>query len=315
MQNFIRDETKYLNLNITNPSISDNTPLIFKEYFNVPFVIPQDYKLVIVRFHIPNFETPIFNFVDGAYKISMSYKGTIYTRNVTWAPRSTDITSRKVFEIQHFIDMCNATIMEVQDLLNSGVTGPLPYPTAYPYYTYDEPTELISLRFFDQNIDSATYPISVYVNNLLMKMLYGIPTTGTGILHKEWRYVLLPKDNIITTGVYFTQQQAPSFDLMCDFNSVIFTSSIPTSPEYTGSADKTLMILNDYMLADLNAKTFNNDIVYNSTFPYRTIDMHGQTPITSIIIQCYISDKAGILTLNQLPPMSSASMKLMFIHV
>ena len=109
-------------------------------------------------------------------------------------------------------------------------------------------------------------------------------------------------------------QQAPSFSLMSDFNSVILTTNLPIQSEYVGQSAP-LAIIQDYCPSDLNINTFSNNITYNSIFPYRQVSMLGTSPIRNMTFNCYTSDVAGNLTLMTIPPGISANIKLMFTKI
>jgi len=299
---------KYINLVQSNVS-TEPVALKFNQNTITPFVDnASEYQLTVIRFVLPNFHTPLFKFIDDTYKISMTYKTFSVTESVVYTVRSTP-DDHSVYEIQHFIDMLNTTLVTAMTNLNVLVT--LPSLDA-PYFIYDIDSQLISLvatkAYFDENL---TYPLRIYLNNTLFKKICGMPVITTAITDKDYQILIQDaKNNTYTTGYYQITQQSSSFDNMVDFNSIVMTTSLPIECEFTGQAYG-IPILSDYCPTDMTIKNFYNNITYNATYNYRQANLVSNSPIYNFDINCYWSDKAGILTPLKLPVNNSANIKIM----
>lgn len=297
----------YYNL-VLNNTTNSSIPLRFDQQLNIPFIQkPSDWDVSIIRFVLPNFENPIFTFIDGNYDISMSYNGHTVTQQIVYIPETTDTTYRGIFEIQHMILMLNSQIASLYTALNGIVTLPT---TDMPFFEYNEGTGLISYvankSYFASDL---SLPIVISVSQTTFKFLQGLPVYS----HQTY-YDLLVRDtgnNELTTGYYTMTQQSPSFANYSDFNSVVLTTNLPIQNEFLGSAT-TLPIIQDYCPADLNITTYHNPIVYNAVVPYRQVSLVSDQSFYSIRFDCFISNTAGNLTPMTLPPNSSANIKLMF---
>lgn len=303
---------KFYNLQLTNPSNDVSIPLIFHSNMDVPFVHEiENTELSVIRFVLPNYDTPIFIFQNNTYYISATYKTALVTTPVLFTNRSPDSDGQYVYEIQHFIDMLNTTITQVLTDLNALETLPT---SDFPYFIYDNASHLISfIAHKTYYSETVTNPIRLYLNSILFKKLQGLPVIGTGTATRE--YQLLVQDeynNTYNTNYFQMEQQASSFDLMCDFNSVVLTTSMPIQNEYINTGSIGLPILTDYCPNDLNIETYANNIVYNAVFPYRQVEMTGSGQLYVIDIQCYWSDISGSLHQMYLPPGESSNIKIMF---
>jgi hypothetical protein len=260
---------------------------------------------------IPNVNSFLFKFVDGDYQMLMYYNGHSVTLPVVYIPHSPDTAYRGIWDIQHMVDMCNATIGSLYTALNAIA----PLPTAdMPYFTYNNVTQLFSFTanksYFASNL---TTPIIVGINNKLLNFFEGLQFAYT-IPGNSTMYEIIVADyynNELQTGYYTMTQQAPTFALYSDFNRLVFTTSLPIQNEYIGSSTA-VPILQDYCPADLNISTFRNPIVYTAEFPYRQVRMKSDMAFYNISIDCNSSDIAGNLHLMTLPPNSAANIKLMF---
>lgn len=300
----------YYNL-VLNNTTNSSIPLRFDQQLNIPFIQkPSEWDVSIIRFVLPNLNTRLFTFVDGDYEMSMYYNGHNIVQPIVYIPHSSDTTFRGVWDIQHMIDMMNATIGTLYTALNAVVTLPT---NDMPYFTYDNVTQLISMTanktYFASNIP---LPIIIGINQKMLNFLEGMQFAFS--IPNGTFYEIIVADynnNEITTGYYTMTQQAPTFAIYSDFNSVVLTTNLPIQNEFLGSAT-TLPIIQDYCPADLNITTYHNPIVYNSVVPYRQVSMISDQAFYSIRFDCFISNTAGLLTPMTLPPNSSANIKLMF---
>jgi hypothetical protein len=306
-------------------------PLEFNASFQRPLIEnPQEWDVSVIRFKIPNYETPIFTFTDNLYYMSLEYNGTYARLPVKYIPQNDAVNNRHVFEIQGFIAMLNYTIKNGDPLpancLYNEIQKTVMLPTSVmPYFVYDETTKLISLIANDKFLDTQTTPIRLFVNNALYQMIQGFPTYHYTNIHE---FHLLVQDyynyNLYNTTYYKMTQQAPSFGLMSDMSGLILTSSLPIQNESTGiqfsvptdvmnqGQQVSVPILQDFIPTELDISTFSKDIVYNAITPYRQVEMISNSPIYNVNVKAYIQNISGTLTQTQMPPYASANIKLMF---
>lgn len=299
----------YYNLEAKNTT-NESAPLRLYKNLNVPLLHnPSQYQLSVIRFVLPNYDTPIFKFLDNTYKITMAYTTFSVTEFVVFEPRT--INNKNVFEIQHFIDMLNTTIKTAWTNLSLLVTLP---SSDLPYFAYDNVSHLISFVALIAAYDNTlTNPITLSINNILFKMLQGLPVTTIGVPDTEYKLLVQRAGyNINPTGYYQMIQQAPSFENICDFQSIVLTTSIPIENEYIGS-DIGIPILTDYCPSDLTIETFHNKIVYNTIVPYRQANIRSTNPLYVIEVKCYWKNVNGELIELFIPPNDTANVKLMFI--
>ena len=308
----------FYTLQVNNTS-GDIMPLTFDVKLQRPlFENPSEYSVGVVRFSIPNYNTPIFTFVDNAYTMTMFYNGSSLTQSVTYIPQNNVPNSRDVYEIQPFIVMLNTTISTLFSALNAVHTLPT---TNIPYFTYNEVTKLISYITDSKFISSNSTPIILYVNQNLFQMLQGFPVFYSSSLGFQF-LVTDQKNNNVPTGFYTMTQQASSFALMSDFTGIIFTTSMPILNEFTGLQltgsnsgvlqQVSIPILQDYVYQELTVGNFHENIVYNAIVPYRQCKLTTNSPFYEISIRAYIMKVDGNPILVAMPPSSSANIKLMF---
>lgn len=304
------NDSVYYNAVTTNTS-TESKVIQFEANLAVPFLEkPSDYNLNVSRFIIPGQNIPMFLFHANTYLFTMTYQTFTASQYVVYDPRSTDITNNPVYEMQHWIDMLNTALAYVYFTLNALVTLPTVSP---PYFIYNTTTEMISLIALKTYASTDPDPVKLFANTSLYQKLGGFPVIETGIATKEFQfYITDTYNNTYATTSFEMAQQAPSIDSLIDFTSLVFTTNIPIRNEYLGT-DITFPILTDYNPGDVSLKTLNNDIVYNSIFPYRQTQLLSDTPLQSFNINVWWSDPTGKLYPMTMPTNKSANLKLMFL--
>lgn len=310
----------YYNLALQNTT-SSYIPLRFDVGLNIPFIDkPSDYDVSIIRFVLPNFDTPItkYSLTDNTkYLMTMSYNSNSVTQHVPFVPYTSISGDNNIWDMQQIIQMLNATIGTLYTALNGIATLPT---SDMPYFTYSETTKLISYtankNYFASNLST---PIVVSIDTNLLKWLYGIPLYGR--LPNSDGYptiydfmVIDLKNNTVSTNYLVMVQQAPTFAQITDFDRIVLTTSLPIANEYLGTTT-TLPIIQDYCPADLDISTFHNNIVYNAVVPYRQTRLISDSPFYSIRFDCFIASIGSdpdTLRAMVLPPNCSANIKLMF---
>ena len=275
----------YYNLNQTNTG-TVTIPLEFNVNLQVPFIKkPSDYDVSVIRFSIPNYNTPLFIFKDNYYKLTLSWGAYTVSKNVTYI-NQTPLPQEYIYEIQAFIQMLNGTIRSLVTTLNTLTGNTLP-STELPYFSYSEVTTLISItankNFYDSTL---TTPIILSIGETLLPMLQGIPIISVSTKLYNIAFNNYNGTNLIPDSNHETMtQQENTFANMVDFAAVVLTTNLPIQSEYIGQ-QTTLPIIQDYLPADLNINTFHNNIVYNAIFPYRQVRMISDVPFYSITINC-----------------------------
>lgn len=302
-------------------------PLTFDVNVSRPFLQkPSDYCVSVVRFKIPNYNTPLFRFVDGAYLMTMSYNSVSVTLPVIYIPQNSISGSRTVYEVQGYIEMLNTTIGSLYTALNGLVTLPT---SDMPYFTYDEETQLITYTANKQYfLTSIALPIQIQVNQALYQTISGFPTYYDNVTDKFLLWVKDYHDNTVTIGgtnyIQMTQQNS-SIPQMIDFGGLVLTSNMPIANEYIGSTfinpsystqagiqEIVLPVLQDYVPSDFDMSTFWQNLVYNAIVPYRQCSLLSDTPFSNIRIDAYSVNNLGSLSRINISPNGSASIKLMF---
>ena len=302
---------KFYNLSVKNTTTSE-IPVRFNASLNIPFIQkPSDWTASVVRFVVPNFSTPIFTFQDATYYFTLNYYNKSVTLPIVFESRNlADATDRKVYEIQHLIDMMNTTLVSCWTALNA--LGALP-TTDKPYFIYNVETSLISLiANLTYYVSTIAHPINIYCNNTCFKFLQGLPVTYTGA--STYEYQLLVRNafnNTYNTNYFQMQQNSSSFSSTTDFDRVVITTDLPIQAEYIGSS-VSLPIIQDFCPNEITSQNFHENIVYNAIFPYRTAKMTSDVAFYSINFNFYWADVNGTLTEMLLPVKSSANIKVMF---
>jgi len=314
----------YYNLVLNNGS-NTSIPLKFDQQLTVPFIQnPQEWDVSVVRFKLPNYETPIMEYVPGtSYNMTMSYNTHSVTQQVVYVPRTSIPGDTHIYDIFQMMEMLNNQI----DLLYTALNGIVHLPTTdMPFFEYDPVTKLISITGLAANFESTiSLPITISVDNALMTWLYGLPIYGS--LPDSQKipqlYTLLFIDyetNTVNTNYLKMTQQAPSFDnYSSGLNGIVLTTNLPIANEYSGSST-TMPIIQDYVPSDKDITTYYNNIVYNAIVPYRQVSMISNSAIYSIKMDCYttstgtdaIGNGVQIFTPMQVPSGGNATIKLMF---
>lgn len=317
----------YANLELNNTSNTVEVPMTFEHSLTYGLnFIPSDYVCAIIRFDITNYGNPIFHFQDGLLTLSMSYQSNSVTEPVVWIPWSVDTTTRNVYYVDHFIYMLNSCLIACWTALNAISALPT---TDIPYFQYNIETEIISLvahksyYLTDDLTTPLANPIYIYENTQMNKLLEGMPVYSTKVTGKEFRFkVLNLRNNLVNTNYYEMKQEAPSFNQMSDQRRILFYSDIPSISEVVGVSNGTngatsqtagLKILTDFIPDNETIKTFHSNLIYNSIFPYRTVQLTSQEPLRTLRINVSYSDNYGNIYQMYAPPGSFNSVKLLFI--
>lgn len=320
----------YYNFNVFNNSAATDI-LKFKADITNPILPinekPNEYDISIIRFSVPNYYTPIFDFIDNYYYMSIEYNSTYVTLPIVYIQHNQDITSRNVYEIQALIQMINETVSQLFIQLSNIVQLPT---SEVPYFAYNEETKLISLfanSYYINNPTPQTLPINIHCDRHVWSILQGFPSYYDGSQQAATRYklwVMDLKNNFnTTTNLYKMTQQGSTFENICSFNGIVFTTNLCIRNEFSGmkkvitgtnpeSYNIGLPILQDYIPADISVDTFHNNVVYNAITPYRQSEIIGESMIYNMEIIPYYQTKDGILHEIILGSGQSGNIKMMF---
>jgi hypothetical protein len=308
--------------NITNT----NTNLSFEVNLTQPILKkPSDWSVSVIRYRLPNYNTPIFTFISNFYQMQLSYNGfttsTYISLNSGYNPNHPYI-----FEIQCYVSMLNATIQTLFTQLALLTTLPT---SDYPYVIYNESTTLLSLvanKGYFATDGSVSTPITLNFNNALQQQLQGFPiisdSTNTTF---PFKLCIQSFNGSNLSGNYLTMtSQQPILQQLTDFDGIVLTSDMPTKNEYVGYninntsvagsqiSQISFPILQDFTPQDLTVSNFHESIVYNAIVPYRQTDLQSDITINRIRIEAYVTNTSGSITPVVMPPNGSANIKLMF---
>ena len=170
----IKGNHVYYNANFTNTS---NAPVQAKFQANLaqPLLSKgSDYKMSVVRFEVPGYAIPIFEFPQApnpVFEVSISYSGTYYTVDVPFINFNDENTNEQnVYDYQNFILMTNTAIYNAFQALKTAV--PSFGGTIAPYLVLDPVTELISIGFEYEywNVFKTPPRAVLYFNQLLYNL-------------------------------------------------------------------------------------------------------------------------------------------------
>jgi len=133
----------------------ESVQAVFRERRVKPILeVPKEYEVAVTQFRAPTYAIPIFRFQENLYSFSIQVGLDFYPVYVEWLPNSDPDTTnpdKRMYHIDHFLDMCNIAISKAYDDAVIGEGGPLPSLTK-PFFTFESESQLITL-----NTDSEWY--------------------------------------------------------------------------------------------------------------------------------------------------------------
>jgi hypothetical protein len=277
---------------------------------------PAEWDVSVIRFRIPNFYVPLFNFVDGRYTMTARYLSLSVTEPMIYQPWSTGVSGQPVYNVQHFILMLNNLI--------ASVCAALPAPTTdYPRFEYDEETELLSYianKNYFATDGSLANPVYLSCNPALSQIIDGLPIYYNPIQGDE---LMVFDTGSNLSGNYYTMVSQNSIaEHIIDYARLILMSNIPTDNEVIGVSNDVntqnnltqvgLPVLMDFTPEELTIHNYNNYIVYNAITPYRQVSINTNLSFDNIQIYVYYETVMAGLQRIEVPPGTSADIKLMF---
>jgi hypothetical protein len=314
----------FYNMTINNPEVSTvDIPVIFDEILDRSILggKTNDWEVSIVRFSIPLFNVPLFTFIDGQQKITMTYK--TYTSGhiaVPFISNIADPSARQVYDLSYYQQMINAGIVLAYNALDAsyfaGTGFHLP-TTDKPYCIYDKTTQRFSFyatSTYYQNTSANL--IGLKVNRAVFVKIQSIDIYYNGVIDEEWDIIFQNNLNNMTAvggGVYLIQnlQQEDNFGNLIDFVGIEITTNLPAQLQYLkqGTGEN---ILISYIPLSPNLNTFHNSLTYNAIVPYNQSQLLSDSVLSEIVMRVRYTNVAGDKILLYMPPNSHAELKLMF---
>lgn len=301
-------------------------PLIFNNQITASFLDnPKQYRVAISRLAFSMYDIPLFHLTPNLYQVTLKYGGQTASSYVTLDPTLTGIAGADIYDFQSFIYMLNTAVKNAFTTL-SGLTG---LPTSLPpTFYWNEVTKLLSIvgdtSYLTNNLGSAVNPIQVIINESLLPILQGLPTTDLATVG-TYQILFLNEQNNINTSVVpnlvtMTSQEF-SFDNISDLESIVVTSNIPAQMTYRpsdlngGGITTSEMVLGDFLMNDQNITTYHNRFMYSPIFPYQQFPLTTDNFPTNVT--CYVSYTRNGSGMGEripvmLAPYQKARIKLMF---
>lgn len=303
----------FYNLTLVNNTTS-NQSLIFEKNINQFFLSekPSNYSLGIVRFDIPLFDVPLYEFIPNSDIITLSYLGFSVSEPVTFITRNPISTNTYVYQISQFCEMVNKTINAAFTTLSGLVALPTINP---PILTYDKELAIFTIKaeqaFYE---DILVNPIKLYFNRSLFTKLSSIDSIAVGISNSEFQVLFHNNlDNIIGGYIYNTQEEF-NFSLFSSFIGIEITSNVPTQMEFSdlGVGQN---VLTDFLPLEMTIKNFRGSLIYSAIVPYRQAKINTDIEFNSFQLFIYRMDTKGTRTLMRIPPGSHSEIKIMFQRI
>ncbi len=315
------DDYVYYNIRISNDTGGNfSIPAVYSE--NRTDVIldnPNDYEVAVERFRIPGIDIPIMYWKDNKWSITLSYDGLDVTEFLQYIPTSFPVFgSRDIWNYQEFLDSTNQALQTAYTALKTAKPGAP--PTEAPFFTYDAPSQLITLNA-EQTYDttSGTPTIEFYMNQplfVLFSAFENFNVQSLGDPQKSHRMTIKNNYNNTTTiggkPYYSTKQSYSTLFLFNDLVSIVFeTDTIPVNPEkQPAQTNVTQRIITDFEpLSSINDRTA---FQYYPQGPLRYYDLKSDYPMKSIDIKVYWKDKDNVQHPVYVPADDTLSVKLLF---
>ena len=339
----------YVNLQINGAGVTDQVAT-YKETLSAPILDRTDtYYLAICRFDVPTDRIPTLQFpvdiLQNNPNISncvigvQTSLGAQFPTNVMYTPgnnypvpqpggSSPYFTSAQtsslyygIFGITPFLNMINQALVVAS--VNAGLSI-----GDFPYFTYDNTSQLISLHvpptFFTHG--AFTIFMNQYMQNFLATFNLFIDTTITPTQGNQYRFILThtattPLDSF---GNYLFVEDTVSIALWYDLKRIVITTStMPIIQEVTpsGSSSNNIgnggvlsyqQILTDVSVNNSDVSINNGTLIYLPQPQYRLVNMVSTSPLDKLDFTFMWADSFGNLNNLYISPSASASIKFGF---
>jgi len=285
--------------------------------------------------------------------ITFTYLGVDYTSKLTYvsgfAPPVSIVQERfPIYTIDQFILICNNAFQTAFSLLPAPLQATL---GASPVVTYDPTIRLFGVQYpqgYTSNVSDPAYTgIQVWMNDNLYNIFDTLPyrqyddsngsngyknnrlyvdvvLTGVGsnILNRTTTALVSnaprvsPQNNLVW---YAMIQEINSIANLYAIASIIFTSNLPTVPEYINSISTAGLSSQDSIiqfpiLSEVSPPPGDTDqrLIYIPQAEYRLRVMSSNEPISNIQLSVFYQDKSGLIQPLILPSRESLSIKILF---
>lgn len=285
--------------------------------------------------------------------ITFTYLGVDYTSKLTYvsgfAPPGTILEQRfPVYTIDQLILLCNNAFQSAFNLLPAPLQATLGLP---PVFVYDPTLRLFGIQFprgYTTNTLNPAYTgIETWMNDNLYNFFDTLPyrlyddsngsngyknnqlfvdevftINGSNIVNRtNFTFSNAPITSPLNNLVYYSMlQEINSIANIYSIASIIFTSNLPTIPEYinTISAETSLQgqeaIIQFPILSEVSPPPADTEqrLLYLPSSEFRLRDLSSKDPITNIQIQVFYQDKSGLIQPLRIPSRESFTCKLLF---
>lgn len=285
--------------------------------------------------------------------ITFTYLGVDYTSKLTYvsgfAPPDTILEQRfPVYTIDQLLLICNNAFQTAFNLLPAPLQASLGLA---PVFVYDPTLRLFGIQFpigYTSNpLNPAFTGIQTWMNDNLYNFFDTLPyrqyddtngsngyknnllfvdqvltVTGSNIVNRtnvpvSNAPITSPLNNLVW---YSMLQEINSIANIYAIASIIFTSNLPTIPEYinTVSANTSFQsqdaIIQFPILSEVSPPPADTEqrLLYIPSAEYRLRDLSSKDPISNIQIQVFYQDKSGLIQPLRIPSKESFTCKLMF---
>ena len=308
-----------VNLNKYNPSKTEAIPL--DALGNSTLTQPLYANSVsVIRYSIPNRETPIFTFFKDIYQMRLSYNGFTYTKYVDFIDLSGSGTEQSgdVYEISHLLSMLNLCIEECVSGLNLLVSLP---NTEVPRFIYDLNTEHYKIEAnLSAYKSTIPQPIKISVNDAMMEILQSLPVKYNVAPYSDTPYTFLfnqTLENTVGTHIVI-EQESCTLGSYADPRQLLVITQLPIRAEiFAGSSDGSGQSIVNAMHSIIfnysdGVKGFRNNLDFiTTTNDYRPVSL-SSTPIYDMTTRLYYITRDGRQRTFMIPPRTSVNILLEF---
>jgi hypothetical protein len=275
---------------------------------------------------------------ESALQFTMSYDSNDYQQNVIYTPENdlptpsppsstplgfqTPAEYYYVYSMQHFLDMCNATLTALYTLIVAdGFTG-----TEAPYFTWDAPTGLITLHatndFFNKT-GTATISMNTVANKYFEAFHTNYQTNSN--IGVDYTFVLEDtKNNLDKDSSYLFTQEFVSSATMVSLQSIVITTGLipirpeiiplsETQPSSSSYSNNFLNVITDFTPSFSDAGQVRGNYTYIPSV-LRPINFTSDTNLNRIDFKVWWTDSFNNLYPLSLAPGSTATFKFGFIR-
>lgn len=275
---------------------------------------PSEWWMSIIRFNIPGYNIPLFEFKPNTYYVSFVYNGEKFTQVVTQFINSAN--GNLIFNYQTFLTDINLALINAFKAFSGTYTKG---PVEAPAIKLDPKSQLFYFAFDPSWINSGEIP-QIFMNTALFSFFSSFPYIFNGYDHEYLNYqISFDSLTQLNSSLLVIYQEYVSIHLWSSLNTLFVTSnSIPVNSEYVSLFSNTAIpnfqkIITDFQPPENNQSQSSNVLQYQPSGPYRLINLISNEPLKIIDFNIYWVDNLQKQHQLYLPPFSSATMKILFL--